>query len=24
VNAGPPICPKDKVEMQALGNWEDI
>ncbi len=21
---GPPICPKDKVEMEALGNWEDI
>jgi hypothetical protein len=20
---GPPICPQDKVEMQALGNWED-
>ena len=21
---GPPICPKDKVEMEALGNWEEI
>ena len=21
---GPPICPKDKVEMEALGDWEDI
>jgi len=21
---GPPICPKDKVEMQALGNWEEM
>jgi hypothetical protein len=20
---GPPICPKDKVEMEALGDWED-
>jgi hypothetical protein len=19
---GPPICPKDKVEMAALGDWE--
>ena len=19
---GPPICPKDKVEMVALGDWE--
>ena len=24
VSAGPPICPKDKVEMEALGDWEDI
>lgn len=21
---GPPICPKDKVEMEALGDWEDV
>jgi hypothetical protein len=21
---GPPICPKDKVEMEALGNWEEM
>ncbi len=21
---GPPICPKDKVEMEALGDWVDI
>lgn len=21
---GPPICPKDIVEMEALGDWEDI
>ena len=21
---GPPICPQDKVEMEALGDWEDI
>jgi hypothetical protein len=20
---GPPICPKDKVEMEAIGDWED-
>lgn len=20
---GPPICPQDKVEMEALGDWED-
>ena len=20
---GPPICPKDKVDMEALGDWED-
>lgn len=20
---GPPICPKDRVEMEAIGNWED-
>jgi len=24
VNDGPSICHKDKVEMEALGNWEDI
>ena len=21
---GPPICPQDKVEMEALGNWDDV
>ena len=21
---GPPICPNDKVEMEALGNWEEM
>jgi len=21
---GPPICPKDKVEMEALGDWEEM
>ena len=21
---GPPICPKDKVEMEAVGNWEEM
>ena len=21
---GPPICPKDKVEMEALGSWEQM
>jgi hypothetical protein len=21
---GPPICPKDKIEMEALGNWEGM
>jgi hypothetical protein len=21
---GPPICPKDKLEMEALGNWEGM
>jgi hypothetical protein len=24
LNYGPPICPKDKVEMEALGNWEEM
>ena len=21
---GPPICPQDKVEMEALGDWDDV
>ena len=21
---GPPICPQDKVEMEAIGNWDDV
>jgi hypothetical protein len=21
---GPPICPKDKVDMEQLGDWEEI
>jgi hypothetical protein len=20
---GPPICPKDKIDMTAIGDWED-
>jgi hypothetical protein len=21
---GPPICPQDKVEMEAIGNWDEF
>jgi hypothetical protein len=24
VSYGPPICPKDKVDMEQLGDWEDM
>jgi len=20
---GPPVCPKDKIDMTAIGDWED-
>jgi hypothetical protein len=23
IHYGPPICPKDKIEMTAVGNWEE-
>jgi hypothetical protein len=24
IHYGPPICPKDKIEMTAIGDWEDM
>ncbi len=24
IHYGPPICPKDKIEMTAIGDWEEM